>query len=189
MATDPKDLGPDSLYRREEDRKWRESIETRTVSLTSSQKVTDDELDDLQIQLEEFRVEIEGDPKRRDPGLIGQVNAIETSLNSVQRVLQPDATGNSGLIAEFRKLKNTVQFGERRSEYRWKFWAAIGAAALLLVREVIHDLPQIKTFLNSPAEDALGRIVEHAKHPKARYHHYKAPAPLPVEETESENPQ
>ncbi len=186
MATDP--LDQESFYRREEDRKWRESIETRTVNLTSAQKLTNDELDDLQIQLDEFRVEIEGDPRKRDPGLIGQVNAIETSLNNVQRVLQPDATGNSGLIAEFRKLKNTVQYGERRTEYRWKFWAAIGAAALLLVREVIHDLPQIKTFLNSPTEDRLGRMVEHAKHPKPRYHHYKVtlPPPPPPDETEPE---
>lgn len=172
----PGDLDPESLYRREEDRKWRESIETRLVSLTSAQKVTDDELDDLQIQLDELAEEINGDPKRRDVGLIGQVNAIETGLNSVQRVLQPDATGHSGLINEFRDLKQAVRGTERRSEYRWKFWAAIGASALLLVREVIHDLPQIKAFLNKPQEVA--------KAPK-RHRRVRVIAPSPFEESES----
>ncbi len=181
------------FYKREEDRKWRESVEARLVNLVSAQKSTDDQLDEQDLEIVGLKETVNGDPKDRDGGLIGQVNTLETSLNSIQRVLQPDAAGNAGLVAQFREVKQKVLGKEKEQEYRWNFLnsatvaiASILVALISIAGLLITNWDKVSEFLNRKGKtDPVEQMIENARHPKPRRRHIVRVKPVPDDE---ENP-
>ena len=177
------------MNEREDDRKWRESVEARLVSLTSAQKITDDQLDEIAVDIEDLNETLNGTPKERDGGLIGQVNALETGLNSVRSVLQPDSLGHGGLINEFRTLKHIVSGKEKSLEYRWGLLnsatVTIGSIIVALITSaafLVTNWDRVSAFLKHEEKPSqIDTLIHNAEHPKSRHRHLriKAAAPPP----------
>jgi hypothetical protein len=126
-------------YRRADDKAWRESVETRLITLVSAQKTADDDIDELAAKVESCDELLHGDRRERDSGIVGQLNAIESKVNSILAILHPDSTGQSGLLHEHNLIKRKVLGREKSTDNAWKFWTAVIVAALGIVGYVIKD--------------------------------------------------
>lgn len=155
----------DDSYKREEDRKWRESVETRLVSLTSAQKTTDDDLDKLASRLDEMDQLLEGDPlKREDSGLKGDVAEINRAVNSLRAIMAPDALGHGGVKHRLEVIEDALGLKVQTSKYRWLVILAIISATATISGEVVANLDRIAeayshlthTRSNSPLKSSKG---------------------------------
>ncbi len=148
-------VNSDDNYRREEDRKWRESVETRLVSLTSAQKTTDNELDKLGERLEEMDELLEGDPlKRQDSGLKGDVKELNTGLNELRTIMAPDALGHGGVKNRLENCEMALGLRANKSENRWKFATVIASGTLATMTAIIVALLAIE-----PIREAIGHFI------------------------------
>lgn len=151
------------------DDEWKHSVDDRLVSLTSAQKSTDGELDDIQIELKGINETINGDPRERDGGLIGQMNRMETGLNSVRNVLDP--------IIDI----------EREKDYKWKILnsavvsvGSIVVAIITVIGSLILNWDKISLYLKK--KDPLEMKIDQAKRPRSkrkisRYRQVSTPDP------------
>lgn len=155
----------ENLYKRKDDQQWRDDVNSRLVSLTAAQKNTDDDIDELARKIEEFDELLHGDRRERDSGLVGQLNAIETALNAVLRILHPDNLGKGGLINEHNALRDEVLGRKKSSEYTWKNWTAIVVAAIGAIALLVQQWPTISDYWRKEmkAQGQVHREVQRAK--------------------------
>lgn len=171
-------------FRREDDRRWIERIENleaRVVSLTSAQKTTDDDIDDLATKIADLEILLRGDMSTRDSGLVGQVNAIETELNSISRVFHPDAAGGKGIVGQLKELKAKLD-GKERDLGAWlMFWAKVIGAIGSIAVVAVSSWPTISAYWKQTGKDmtTLNKKINRANHPRVQ--RYK-PKPIEVPE-------
>lgn len=170
--------------------KWRESVEARLVSLTSAQKVSDDQMDEMDLEIIGLKETLSGDPKdRKDEGLIGQVNANETTLNALNRVIQPDALKEGGMYNEFQALKRAFYGKEKIREYRWTFLnsatVSIASIVVALISSAVLLVTQwdkVSAFLSREEKPShVQSLINDAEHPKSRHRHARLKAAAPPE--------
>lgn len=164
----------EEFFRREEDRRRLQGfeeklngIESRIVSLTSSQKVTDDEMDELAGSMAGLDELLHGDRSQRDSGIVGQLNSIETKVNSVLAILHPDNTGHGGLLYEHGEIKRKVLGKERSREEQWKFWGLVIVAMISTVGYLIKSWPEISAYWETQAnrKKQVDTMINRTKHP------------------------
>lgn len=177
------------MNEREEDKKWRDSVNDRLVSLTSAQKNSDDQMDDMDLEIIGLKETLNGDPKERDGGMIGQVNRMETTLNALNRIMQPDSLKEGGMYNEFQALKRAVYGKEKTQELRWSFLnsATISIASIIvaLISSAVLLVTQwdkVSEFLRHQEKTSpVQQMINGAEHPKRKHRHAKAKAQPPAE--------
>ncbi len=133
-------------YKREEDRKWRESVEARLVSLTSAQKTTDDDLDKHEGRIDDMEQLLEGDPlKREDSGLKGDVADLNRAVNSLRAIMAPDALGHGGLKHRLESVEEALGLRVQTSKYRWLVLLGIISATSAVTVAVVENMDRIAT--------------------------------------------
>lgn len=161
----------EELYKRKEDQDWRKRVEERLNALTSSDNVQNDRLDEDEGDLLNLKHVVNGDPdERNDTGLKGDIQEMNAGINSLRAIMAPDQLGNGGVKNRLSILESRVKGMEESKESRWKFWTAVACALILLVREIVHDLPEIKAFIEPTGKHAVvrkGKKAKAAKKPKA----------------------
>lgn len=162
------------------DEQWKRETDKTLVNLTSAQRSTDDNIEDLAGKLAELDELLHGQRSRSDSGLVGQVNDIETGLNSILRVMHPDSTGHSGLLNDFKEIKRQILKKEQSSEYRWKFWTAIGVALITSASLLVQSWPTIQASWNKKPESEVGKMIYDAKHPRIRKYKVRVIPPPPA---------
>lgn len=180
----------DEGFRRAEDKQWRESVETRLITLVSAQKTADDDIDELATQVEACEELLHGDRRERDSGIVGQLNAIEAKVNSLLAILHPDSTGQSGLIREHNEIKRKVLGRERTTENAWKFWTAVVVALVAFLGILVQqNWTNLTAYWKAESVKSVAaqRKIDRAKRPKPR----SAPrvkAEAPVETPDDNSP-
>jgi chromosome segregation ATPase len=160
-------------YRREDDRRLRErieSLEARVVSLTSSQASNQSDIDDLALEIADHNQLLHGDKAERDSGIIGQINAIETKLNAVLAILHSDSLGHGGLLHEHKELHRKV-FGKEKDIQHWlMFWAKVIAVLGSLAAVAISSWPSLSAYWKETRKDmiVLEKQMNKVKHPRVK---------------------
>lgn len=118
--------------------------------------------------LSEIDALLRGDPERDTDGAIARLHQLENSLNLLKAVILRDAAGGRGLIGRVEALES----GERGADNRWKFATAVVVAILSLFGLLLTNWERLEAFLNKQRKlDPLERMIQNAKHPKAKRRH------------------
>ena len=126
---------------------WESSVNDRLVSLTSAQKTTDDELDEIQERLAKDDRILRGDPEEDHEGLQEAINRHQVLLNKLNAILNPDHLGNGGLLNDVREIKQDRERSEKREGYIWKFATAVIVQFLILTGLLIVNWDNIQGFI------------------------------------------
>jgi hypothetical protein len=126
---------------------WESSVNDRLVSLTSAQKTTDDELDEIQAAIARDDRILRGDPEEDHEGLQEAINRHQVLLNKLNAILNPDSLGNGGLLNDVRDLKKDRDRSEKREGYIWKFATAVVVQFLILTGLLVVNWDNIAAFI------------------------------------------
>lgn len=150
---------------------WRNGVDKKLVDLTSAQRSTDDELDDLDLRYNTLDKIIRGDPENDHIGHDERLRAVETGL----RELRAEKI-------KFKVADTTVQ------GFKWQFWGLILAAVIPSII-AIFKWDHIHAWLEKKDTDPVDRTITRDSQPKRRSHHGALrPKPLPEPEPDSETP-
>ncbi len=112
--------------------------------------------------------------------MIGQVNALETAVNSIQALLHADHLGHGGLINEHNELMGRRKYREQSREYHWQFWTAVFVAVIGMTGVVLSNWPTLSVFWKKEMREQ-GKIeqrIEQGRHPHTpRYRAHSKPKP------------
>lgn len=145
-------MADEELYRRDEDRKWRERTEERIVGLTASDGVQNDRLDEHDEKFDQIEELVEGKPEDKDDnGLKGDLHDTIRRLNKLEAMMAPDHLGEGGIINRLKRLEKNAGFEEKQYENRWKFWIAVVGAIAVLGAALIPNLDRIEKFFEPRA--------------------------------------
>jgi len=136
---------------------WRNGVDKKLVDLTSAQRSTDDELDDLGLKYDSLDRILRGDP--------------ETDISGFQERLHNVENGLQELRAEKVKSKladTTVQ------GFKWQFWGIILAAAFTALG-AYFSRNQIEALMDRPSTDPIQRREEEIENPKPHHHKHSRP--------------
>lgn len=147
---------------------WRHGVDENLASLNAGQRVWERELTTIRNLLSDIDKLLRGDPKKDTDGLVSRLHHQENEVNLLKAILLKDASGSKGLVGRVEVLES----GERRSEGHLKLWIAIVGLLSALLVAAVSNIDRIETFLNKKPKDPLERMIDSAKHPRPRYHHY-----------------
>lgn len=155
---------------------WRSGVDENLVTLNTAQRVTERQLDDLDLKYDDIDKLLRGDAELEHDGLIARLHSIETTLNKlaasvegIKQIIEGDHTGHPGLKTELKDLKEgRLDRRQDRSDF-WKFVTAI-AVALITGGYLRSMWPKISTYLNKPTSDPVAQMIENAKKPKHRHY-------------------
>ena len=150
---------------------WKHHVDEHLVNLTTAQKVTDRQLDDLEIQLHAVDNLLRGDHEEGTSGLIGRLETVEHYLAELRAIIIMDATGKKGLQHEVAILSS----GERTAKERWQFVTAICISVISLLGLVLTNWDKIALFLHRKNLDFGETPIVHVKTKHRR------PAPVEIE--------
>ncbi len=138
----------DPLYKREEDRQWRDRTEERVVGLTSSEGVQNDRIADLEDDVETIKEMFEGKPSDKDDnGMKGDIHDLSVGLNELRRLMAPDHLGQGGVIARLHTLEDLSGLRVKRMEHRWQFWIAVVGFISAFAVAIITNLDRLEPFV------------------------------------------
>lgn len=146
-------MDEEELYRRAEDRAWRKSVQ--------------DDVDELATQVADLIELCRGDRSSRDGGLAGQVNDLETKLNSIFAIIHPGITGHGGLLQEHNELYNKVIHKERDAKEWLVFWAKVIGVIGGITTVALSSWPTLSAHWKETSKDmkTLQRQINNVKHP------------------------
>jgi uncharacterized protein HemX len=147
---------------------WHRGVDENLASLNAGQRVWEREIDHLHKALSEIDTLLRGDPDRDTDGVIARLHQLENAINLLRAIILKDAAGGRGLVSRVEALET----GERSSDNRWKFATAVVVAVLSFAGLLLTNWDRLEGFLNSHRKmDPLEKMIEKAKHPKARRRH------------------
>jgi hypothetical protein len=153
---------------RKEDQDWVNSVENRLVSLTSAQKQTDDELDDLDARLEELNHLLEGKPDdKTDNGLKGDLNDLTRSLRKLEAIMAPDSLLQGGVINRLKALESAMGMKQIRSTNRWQFGTAVATVTVTAIAGIITAMLAIEPVRKNMAHWIESRFSTQTSSKKA----------------------
>ena len=129
---------------------WKNGVDKKLVDLTSAQRSTDDELDDLGLKYGSLDRILRGDPEN-------DISGFQERLHNVENGLQE-------LRAEKVKFKvaDTAIQG-----FKWNFWTVFLSAIIPSLIALAFQWRSISGYLEKQeAKDPLERSIERAKHKK-----------------------
>jgi hypothetical protein len=182
------DDSADSLYKRMEDQKWRESTSSRIVSLTDSEVTQNDRLDEIDDEISAVKEMLEGKTSDKDDnGIKGDIHDLSVGVNELRRLMMPDHLGQGGVIARLRILERAAGIEEKAVESRWKFFTAIAVAIISTAGFVLSNLDKIEKYLNrNQKKDPLATMIEKGKRPRSGRRISIRYVPPPADEPDSE---
>lgn len=132
---------------------------------------------------------IEGNRHRRIIGLASEQDRMDLELRKLNAVVFTDSTGKHGLAHDVDVLMGRQAGADRRSEFRWKYWAPTLLALLALTTTILTNLDKIKANLPLYHPGPLEAKIDQAKHPKGKViyrirHQAETPSPDTKESTE-----
>lgn len=66
---------------------WRHGVDENLVSLNAAQRVTDNQLDELDLRYKDIDNILRGNPENKEDGLIAEVHAIDIKVNNIRAEL------------------------------------------------------------------------------------------------------
>lgn len=166
---------------------WRDRSDARLASLTASETIQNDRLDEHDEEFVEVHHIIDGDPRiKDDSGIRGAIKELNENLIPLMRVMLPDSLGNGGIINRIRALEKDDERKAKNIEYRWKYWTAVTVAVVTLMGFLLKDWPEIRNAFYGPREDVVGKQIDQAKHPKIRRRRVVVHVAAPEEESNGE---
>lgn len=171
------------FYQRAEDIKWRQSVESQLINLTSGQNTTNDRLDEIELLLDKLDKILRGNPEIDRAGMEEKLHETRTTLQKCHTVLFGDFQGQGSLLAEVAMLKRKDQYQENSLNRRWTSITAIAVATITSLTAIFTNLPWIKGHLikEETKRDPVQLLMKAAKHQRVRVRHVKVVEP-PVEE-------
>lgn len=168
-----------------EEPRWNERIN----SLTTSETVQNDRLDELEDELHAIHQMLEGKASDKDDnGIKGDIVDLARGLNQLRAIMAPDSLGSGGLINRIKALEKDDARGAKSIEYRWKYWTAVTVAVISMVGFLVREWPDIRNAFYGPRTDTVGKEIEAVKHPKSHHKHVVVhEEPDELRDTESEN--
>lgn len=149
---------------------WRHGVDENLVTLNAAQRVTDSQLDDLELKFEDIDIILRGDPKDKDnDGLIAEVHALDTKVNDIR--------------AELFRIKQS--FSDEKHEIREDrrlSWGNLTKIVIAIITSGAIGLfwQDIKTYFEKHQDlDSIEQMLVRAKRPKPKPKHRRAPRPLP----------
>lgn len=152
---------------------WRRGVDQTLVSLTTAQRVTDQQMDDLELQYAAIDKVLRGDPETDTDGFIARLHNLE---NAVQEL--------KAERVKFMVADVTVK------GFKWEFLTKVTVQLLILAGLLIlgwDKVAELTRKLSRQVESPLEREIEQARHPKGKVH-YKTrhvPAEVPLDESHS----
>ena len=137
---------------------WRSGVDQNLVSLTTAQRVTDQQLDDLELKYVAIDKVLRGDPETDTDGFIARLHNLENSVNELK------AERVKLMVADV-----TVK------GFKWEFLTKVTVQILILAGVLILGWDKVESLVRkiiAQKQDPLELQIEKAKHPKPRYHHY-----------------
>jgi len=160
----------EDLYKRDEDRKWRELTDERIKNLTTDMTVVQDQQEYLEGKLSELLKLIRGGADSRDQGINGDIQEAQKSIRRMEALLLPAYGQEEGIIP--RRL-NTVEkhlgISVKRTELHWKFITAVAVAAISTLGLLLREWPDLRDQLFNSKPDKLEQMLEKAKKPRRRH--------------------
>lgn len=138
---------------------WRSGVDRSLVSLNAAQRVTDQQLDDLDIKYDSIDRALRGDPQEDTDGFLARLHHVENGIQEIR--------------AELIKLR--ISDVEVKG-FRWEFLTKVTVQILILLGlllmgwEKVEDL--VKRVLNQK-ESPLEEKIDQAKHPKSQKKIYR----------------
>ncbi len=161
---------------------WHNSVDARLVNLTSAQKSTDDDLDELWKEIATFDRLLRGDPEENLEGLNAEVSAVKKEINKFNAMFNKDYLGHGGLESFITYLYHQEKSRQTERSYRWPFWGTVIAAVLGLAAVGLTHRDEIMKWFPKQSLSPFEQMIERARHPKNRYHHYTIKAPAEEDE-------
>ena len=143
---------------------WKNSVDKKLVDLTSAQRSTDDELDDLGLKYDALDRIIRGDPENDRSGLHERLHLVENGLQELR--------------AEKVKLKvaDTAVQG-----FKWQAVGLVLAATITALGAYLNR-DRIKAWADRQPKDPIEQREEEIEHPTHRRHHPHPTPPPPTQE-------
>lgn len=126
---------------------WRNSVNDRLVSLTSAQKTTDDELDEIQEKLREIDHILRGYPDEDLEGLIASRDKLATQVLKFNALLMPDIHGHGGVVNDLNEVLQNRTAREKRADHFWKFATAVVVQFLILIGLLVVNWDRIQEYI------------------------------------------
>ncbi len=136
-----------------EDRRddWQAGVDQKLMALTTSERVQDDQIDDLDVKYAAMDKALRGDPENEQDGLISQVHAQEKGINELKAELRElhldihgGRVGDSGLDQRMTKIEG----GETIKGFKWQFGTAVTVALVSVIVAIISLLGLLITNWN-----------------------------------------
>ncbi len=172
----------DSNYKRIEDQKFRESVQSRLVSLTDSEVTQNDRHDEQEEEIRVLKEMLEGKSGDKDDnGIKGDLHDLSVGLNELRRLMMPDHLGQGGIIARLKALEKKAGIEENESNNRWKFRTAVAVALVSAIALVLTNLDRIgpslkKLWSSTRVEESRPQKKRSARTSKRRHVAVEAPA-------------
>lgn len=122
-------------------------------------------LEDIVKDLDET---VRGSRRTKDPGLVADQDRMDHELRKLNAVVFTDSTGKHGLAHDVDVLMGRQAGVDRRSEFRWKYWAPTFLALLALVVTMLTNLDKIKSNLPKYHPGPLEAQIDQAKRPRGK---------------------
>lgn len=144
---------------------WRQGVDQSLAMLTSAQRTTDKELEDLDVRLHDTEQMLHGDTE--NSGLIGRIETLEHQNAELRAIILTDATGEKGLQHDVQVLMS----GEKTSGERWKFATAFSVAIISLLGLLITNWQSIQGFIEKRSKPHNGQSTARPRHARAKTRH------------------
>ena len=158
--------------------------------LNTAQRVTDKELEDIDVKVESHERIILGDPENGKIGVAAQFDALETLVNelraelrNVRATLHGDHTGHPGLESRVDAMEGRRARRDLREGYFWHFVTALGVQALFVIALLILNWERVEDFIKSRLHHPPAQKIE----PQKRHKRHK-PKPILIPEAQQDEP-
>lgn len=111
---------------------------------------------------------LRGNSRKRVIGLQPEYDRIDHELRRLNAVIFTDSTGKHGLAHDVDVLMGRQAGVDRRSEFRWKYWAPTLLALLALAVTFLTNLDKIMANLPQYHPAPLEEKIDQAKHPRGK---------------------
>jgi len=154
---------------------WRSGVDENLVSLNTAQRVTDREVEDLELKYEGHDKILRGDPEHDTDGLVARlhtqenlVNELRAEYGALKQTIRGYHDGSPGLEGRVDALEGIKKNRERKEGYYWQFITAVAVAIIGLVGIILTNLKEIKAHLPKSKPSPLSQKIEKAKHKKGK---------------------
>lgn len=169
---------------------WEKGVDENLAMLNSTQRSTDKELDEHDIEIAKHDRIILGDPENGKIGISAQIDSLDNLVNelraeyrSIKATLYGDHTGHAGIESRVDRLEDKKEIAARRAEkregYFWHFVTAVSLQILFLAGVVVLNWDRIEDFYVKHLKRAPAHAIAPAKPRRPKKHKEQKPIVMP----------